>query len=208
MTEHQKILVWDWPVRIGHWLLVILFALAWLTGDSEELRLVHAALGGAMVGVLLFRLLWGLIGSYHARFTSFVRGRQAVLDYVAGLVVGRSGAHESDYAGHNAAGGWAILALLTLGLLTGATGWVAYQGEAWEGVGEIHEVLATVMLGVVLLHVAGVVVSSLAHGENLIRPMFSGYKLGRPGEAIANAHPFLVPALLIWVAACAWWFTL
>lgn len=208
MIEKQRILVWDWPVRIGHWLLVILFALAWLTGDSEELRLVHAALGGAMVGVLLFRLLWGLIGSYHARFTSFVRGRQAVLDYVAGLVVGRSGAHESDYAGHNAAGGWAILALLTLGLLTGATGWVAYQGEAWEGVGEIHEVLATVMLGVVLLHVAGVVVSSLAHGENLIRPMFSGYKLGRPGEAIANAHPFLVPALLIWVAACAWWFTL
>lgn len=208
MIEKQRILVWDWPVRIGHWLLVILFALAWLTGDSEELRLVHAALGGAMVGVLLFRLLWGLIGSYHARFTSFVRGRQAVLDYVAGLVVGRSGAHESDYAGHNAAGGWAILALLTLGLLTGATGWVAYQGEAWEGVGEIHEVLATVMLGVVLLHVAGVVVSSLAHGENLIRPMFSGYKLGRPGEAIANAHPFLVPALLIWVVACAWWFTL
>jgi len=208
MIEKQRILVWDWPVRIGHWLLVILFALAWLTGDSEELRLVHAALGGAMVGVLLFRLLWGLIGSYHARFTSFVRGRQAVLDYVACLVVGRSGAHESDYAGHNAAGGWAILALLTLGLLTGATGWVAYQGEAWEGVGEIHEVLATVMLGVVLLHVAGVVVSSLAHGENLIRPMFSGYKLGRPGEAIANAHPFLVPALLIWVAACAWWFTL
>ncbi len=208
MIEKQRILVWDWPVRIGHWLLVILFALAWLTGDSEELRLVHAALGGAMVGVLLFRLLWGLIGSYHARFTSFVRGRQAVLDYVAGLVVRRSGTHESDYAGHNAAGGWAILALLALGLLTGASGWVAYQGEAWEGVGEIHEVLATVMLGVVLLHVAGVAVSSLAHGENLIRPMFSGYKVGRPGEAIATAHPFLVPVLLIWVAACAWWFTL
>jgi len=208
MIEKQRILVWDWPVRIGHWLLVILFALAWLTGDSEELRLVHAALGGAMVGVLLFRLLWGLIGSYHARFTSFVRGRQAVLDYVAGLVVGRSGTHESDYAGHNAAGGWAILALLALGLLTGASGWVAYQGDAWEGVGEIHEVLATVMLGVALLHVVGVAVSSLAHGENLIRPMFSGYKLGRPGEAIANAHPFLVPVLLIWVAACAWWFTL
>ncbi len=208
MIEKQNILVWDWPVRIGHWLLVILFALAWLTGDSEELRLVHAALGGALVGILLFRVLWGLIGSYHARFTSFVRGRQAVQDYVASLLVGPFGSQDSEYAGHNAAGGWAILALLALGLLTGATGWVAYQGEAWEGLGEFHEFLAWAMLGVALLHVAGVAVSSLAHGENLIRPMFSGYKLGRPGEAIANAHPFAVPILLTWVAACAWWFTL
>ncbi len=208
MIDKQKILVWDWPVRIGHWLLVILFALAWLTGDSEELRLIHAALGGALVGILLFRVLWGLTGSYHARFTSFVRGRQAVLDYVASLLVGSFGSQESEYAGHNAAGGWAILALLALGLLTGATGWVAYQGEAWEGLGEVHEFLAWAMLGVALLHVAGVAVSSLAHGENLIRPMFSGYKFGRPGEAIANAHPFAVPILLTWVAACAWWFTL
>ena len=208
MTEHQKILVWDWPVRIGHWLLVILFALTWLTGDSEDLRLVHAALGGALVGILLFRLLWGLIGSTHARFTSFVQGRQAVLDYVASLLVGPFGSQESAYAGHNAAGGWAILALLALGLLTGASGWVVYQGEAWEGFGEVHEFLASAMLGVALLHVVGVAASSLAHGENLIGAMFSGYKLGRPGEAIANAHPLAVPILLAWVAACAWWFTL
>ena len=114
----------------------------------------------------------------------------------------------TEYAGHNAAAGWAILALLGLGLLTGVTGWIAYQGEAWEGLGEVHEFLASAMLGVALLHVVGVAASSLAHGENLIGAMFSGYKLGRPGEAIANAHPLSVPLLLAWVAACAWWFTL
>ena len=64
------------------------------------------------------------------------------------------------------------------------------------------------MLGVALFHVAGVLVSSLTHGENLTWSMFSGYKLGRPGEAIANAQPLAVPILLAWVAACAWWFTL
>ena len=64
------------------------------------------------------------------------------------------------------------------------------------------------MLGVALFHVAGVAVSSLTHGENLTLAMFSGYKLGRPDEAIANAHPLSVPLLLAWVAACAWWFTL
>ena len=148
MIDHQQILVWDWPVRVGHWLLVILFALAWLTGDSEEWRLVHAALGGALVGILLFRVLWGLIGTDHARFSSFVRGRQAVWGYVASLLVPASRHREPAYAGHNAAAGWAILALLGLGLLTGVSGWVAYQGEAWEGLGEVHEFLASAMLGV------------------------------------------------------------
>ena len=208
MIDHQKILVWDWPVRVGHWLLVILFALAWLTGDSEEWRLVHAALGGALVGILLFRVLWGLIGTDHARFSSFVRGWQAVLGYVASLLGRSSRSQEPEYAGHNAAAGWAILALLGLGLLTGVSGWVAYQGEAWEGLGEVHEFLASAMLGVALFHVAGVAVSSLTHGENFTLAMFSGYKLGRPDEAIANAHPLAVPLLLAWVTVCAWWFTL
>ncbi len=206
--ERQRILVWDWPVRVGHWLLVVLFALAWLTGDSEEWRLVHASLGGGLVGILLFRLPWGWIGSRHARFASFVRGRQAVLDYVGGLLAGPFGSREEDYAGHNPAGGWAILALLALGILTGATGWIAYQGEDWALFGEIHEFLATALLWVVLIHAAGVVVSSLGHGENLIGAMFTGYKLGRPEEAITQTHPFAVAALLGAGALCAWWFRL
>ena len=207
MTEIHKILVWDWPVRIGHWLLVALFALTWLTGDSEEWRLVHAFLGGAMVGIILFRLIWGLIGSRHARFASFVRGWRAVRDYIAGLLVGPFGRQDQEYAGHNPAGGWAIVALLALGLLTGATGWAVYQGEAWEGFGEVHEILATAMLGVALIHVAGVMVSSLAHGENLVWAMVSGYKLGRADEVIAHAPTLAVPILLVWVALCAWWFS-
>ena len=197
----NKILVWDWPVRIGHWLLVGAFALAWITGDSEEWRLVHAFAGGTVVGVILFRLLWGFVGTRHARFTSFVRGPGAVLDYVFGLLRGDA----SKYAGHNAAGGWAIVALLALGLLTGASGWLVYQDLGGEWLEEVHEALATGMLTVAAVHVAGVVVSSLAHRENLVRSMLTGFKFGRPDEAIAGARPVVVMLLLVWVAACAWW---
>lgn len=197
----NKILVWDWPVRIGHWLLVGAFALAWITGDSEEWRLVHAFAGGTVVGVILFRLLWGFFGTRHARFISFVRGPGAVLDYVFGLL--RS--DESKYAGHNAAGGWAIVALLMLGLLTGASGWLVYQDMGGEWLEEVHEALASGMLAVAALHVAGVVVSSLAHRENLVRAMFTGLKQGRPDEAIAGARPLVLVVLLGWVTVCAWW---
>jgi cytochrome b len=197
----DKVLIWDWPVRIGHWLLVGAFALAWITGDSEEWRLVHAFAGGTVVGVILFRLLWGLVGTRHARFASFVRGPRAALDYVLGLLRGDA----SQYAGHNAAGGWAIVALLTLGLLTGASGWLTYQDIGGEWLEEVHEALATGMLAVAAVHVAGVVVSSLAHRENLPRSMLTGLKQGRPDEAIANARPLVLVVLLGWVVACAWW---
>lgn len=73
----QKILVWDLPVRLGHWLMVSGFTLAWLTGDSETFRLVHVIAGATVLGVASFRLPWGLIGSRYARFVDFVRGPAA-----------------------------------------------------------------------------------------------------------------------------------
>ncbi len=200
-TDKERVLIWDWPVRIGHWLLVGAFALAWITGESEEWRLVHAFAGGTVIGVVLFRLLWGIAGTRHARFASFVRGPGAVLGYVFGLLRG----DESRYAGHNVAGGWAIVALLGLGLMSGVSGWLVYQDLGGEWLEELHEALASGMLAVAVLHVAGVVVSSLAHRENLVRSMFTGYKHGRPDEAIVGAQPLAVIFLLVWVTSCAWW---
>jgi cytochrome b len=197
----QKILVWDWPVRLGHWLLVSAFALAWATGESESWRLVHVYAGGALVGVILFRLLWGFVGTRHARFRSFVRGPTAVTDYLMGLLRGEA----SGTAGHNAAGAWAILALLILGLLTGASGWLIYQDIGGEIAEELHEGLAMTMLGVAVLHVIGVAVSSFAHRENLLQAMFTGIKPGRPDEAIASARPLALIALIASAALCAWW---
>lgn len=197
----ERILVWDWPVRIGHWLLVGSFVLTWLTRESEALRLVHVFAGGTMVGVVLFRLLWGLLGTRHARFASFVRGPGAVLAYLRGLLAGRP----AHVTGHNPAGGWAIVALLALTLLAGASGWLAYQDLGGEFFKELHEGLSKTLLAVVLLHVAGVVVGSKVHGESLVRAMFTGYKRGAPGEAIESARPLAVVLLLGTVALCAWW---
>jgi cytochrome b len=197
----NKILVWDWPVRLGHWLLSGGFVLAWLTSESEELRLVHALAGGAVVGVVLFRIVWGLVGTRHARFASFVRGPGAALGYLRGLLTGCA----PHATGHNPAGGWAIVALLALGLLSGSTGWLTYNEIGGDVFGELHEGLATAMLVLVLAHLAGVVVGSLAHRENLARAMFTGLKRGTAGEAILGARPFAAIALAGWAALCAWW---
>lgn len=197
----NRILVWDWPVRLGHGLLAGGFVIAWLTSESEALRLVHALAGGTVVGVVLFRLVWGLFGTRHARFASFVRGPGAAFAYLKGVLTGEA----PHAAGHNPAGALAIVALLGLGLLTGVSGWLIYNDLGGHWVEELHEGFASAMLGVAVLHLAGVVVGSLAHRENLARAMLTGMKQGTPAEAIASARIWAVPLLLGWVAACAWW---
>lgn len=197
----QKILVWDWPVRLGHWLMVGGFALAWLTGDSETFRLVHVGAGATVLAVAAFRLPWGLIGSRYARFADFVRGPAAVKDYLLSLLRLQPERH----LGHNPAGGWAIVALLVLAILTGLTGWATYNELGGHWLEEVHEALAATMLTVVIVHVAGVLSGSLVHGENLLRAMVDGRKNGVPEQAIRSTRPFAAILLLAWVALAGWW---
>lgn len=201
MNTPEKILVWDWPVRLGHWLLVAAFVVAWMTGDSEVWRLWHVWAGGLMVGVVLFRLVWGVVGSRYARFGEFVHGVRAAGRHLRGLLTG-SVPHS---VGHNPAGALAIVALLTLVLLTGASGWALYQDLGGEWLEEVHEILANTLLGVVVVHVLGVVVGSLAEHENLARAMVTGRKLGPRAAAIASAHPAAAALLLVWAGLCAYW---
>lgn len=188
----NKILVWDLPTRVGHWLLVACFALAWLTGDSEEWRLVHVTAGYIMLAVLAFRLFWGVAGSRYARFSSFLFTPKQALDYLLGLLRGDGG----RWVGHNPAGSYAIYLLILLGFASGASGWAAYNELGGEWLEELHEGMASAMLAVVGLHVAGVVVSGLAHRENLVRSMINGYKSGLRDEAIPSARTLWLVALL------------
>lgn len=197
----QKILVWDWPVRIGHWLMVGGFVLAWLTAESETFRLVHALAGGTVLACAAFRLLWGLVGTRYARFTDFVHSPHRVLAYLASLLK----LQPEHHAGHNPAGGWAIVALLALGMLSGISGWANYNELGGHWLEELHEGLAAAMLTVVIVHLAGVVSGSLVHGENLVRAMLTGRKTGQPEDAIASPRPLAAIALLAWVGAAAWW---
>jgi cytochrome b len=199
-ATEDKVLVWDLPVRLGHWLLVACFVVAWLTGESEEWRRVHVVAGSAMAGIVLFRLLWGLVGSRYALFADFVRGPKAVLCYLAALMERRP----QHYVGHNPAGGWAILALLGLVLLGSASGWLNYQELGGDRLEEMHEASVHMLLIVVLVHLSGVFAGGLVHRENLVRPMFTGRKSGEVADAIAGARPLAAMLLLAWTMMLAW----
>lgn len=196
----RRILVWDLPVRIFHWLMALSFAGAYLTAESERWRLVHVTLGYTVAGLVAFRLLWGLAGSRHARFASFVRGPKAAARYLGSLLNGRPEHH----VGHNPAGALAIVALLGLALTVTLAGLATYNDIGGEWLEELHEGAANAMLALVGVHIAAVVLSSRLHGESLVRAMIDGHKRGEPGDGIRNARSLAGIALLATVLGF-WW---
>lgn len=191
--------VWDAPVRVFHWLAVLCFAGAYLTAESERWRLVHVSLGYTLAGLVVFRLVWGVFGTRHARFASFVRGPAAVLRYLGSMLRGRPEHH----TGHNPAGALAMLALLVLPLLIGVTGWATYN-EVWGGWTEdLHEGAANTMLALVGVHVAAALLASRLHHENLVKAMFTGFKHGAPQEAIKRTWRSVAVLMLVAVLGFA-----
>ncbi|MBI4754491.1 MAG: cytochrome b/b6 domain-containing protein [Betaproteobacteria bacterium] len=176
--------VWDPVVRLGHWTLAGAFAVAWVTADSESWRLVHVWAGYVMAAVILLRLVWGVVGTRYARFSSFLHRPAAVLAYLKSLPTSRP----QHWTGHNPAGGYAIVALLALGLAAAGSGWLVYNEVGGEWMEEGHEALAEALLAVVGLHLAGVAVSSLLHGENLVRAMVTGWKGAAPDGSTRGDH--------------------
>ena len=197
----QRIRVWDAPVRVFHWLMVLCFAGAWLTAESDRWLPVHVTLGYTMAGLVVFRLLWGVAGTRHALFSDFVRGPAAVARYVRSLLNGRAEHH----VGHNPAGGWAILALLALAALTALSGWATLQQIGGHAMEETHEAVASLMLALVAVHVAGVLLGSWLHRENLVRAMLSGRKRGEPADGIGRGARAV--AVLLLVAVLGFWLT-
>ncbi|RJF94555.1 cytochrome B [Oleomonas cavernae] len=170
-TSRQMIRVWDPFVRFFHWSLVTAIAIAWLSEEGEGL---HQWAGYAALGLVAARLVWGFIGTRYARFTDFVRAPQVGLHHVIDEARGSA----RRYIGHNPAGGLMILVLIALIAATGATGWLSttdrfFGNDLIEG---LHEVLANGLLVCIGLHLAGVLVASLRHGENLVRAMVTGRK--------------------------------
>jgi cytochrome b len=176
--NQETMKVWDPLVRVFHWSLAVSFALAWLT--AEELDTVHEWAGYVIAGLLVFRLLWGLVGPKYARFGQFVRSPGTAVGYLRAMIQGR----EPRYIGHNPAGALMIVILILALAGTALTGWMqtldAYWGVEW--VEEGHEALANLTLLLVALHIAGVVLASLRHKENLARAMIVGHKRA-PGTA-------------------------
>jgi cytochrome b len=195
-----KVLVWDAPVRVFHWLMVLSFAGAYLSAESERWRLLHVTLGYTMAGLVAFRIVWGLVGTRHARFSTFVRGPSAVARYLRGMLRGQPDHH----AGHNPIGALAIIALLGLTLAITATGWATFNDAGGEWLAQLHDAAATLMLAVVGVHLAGVLLGTWLHNDNLIGAMVTGRKAGRPEDGVRSAWRS-VAALMLAAVLGFWW---
>ena len=169
-----KVKVWDLLTRIFHWSLVVAFATAWVTED--DFKDLHELAGYVVLGLVAFRLIYGFIGPKHSRFSDFIKSPVSVKAYLFNLLAGR---HES-HLGHNLAAGYMVMALLASVTLAALTGWMMEIDMFWgyEWVEEIHEALASLALGLVFIHIAGVIVMSLVEKQNLVKSMLTGFKRG------------------------------
>jgi cytochrome b len=170
--EPGRIKVWDPLVRIGHWTLAASVLAAWLTKEAN--RDLHEAAGYVALFVIAVRLVWGFVGPRYARFAQFVRAPAETLRY--GREVLRR--VEPRHIGHNPLGGWMVVVLL-LGVALAALSGVLYTTDAYWGiewVEHLHDALATAVLALAALHVAGVIAASLRHREDLVGAMVHGRK--------------------------------
>jgi len=212
----QRTLIWDLPTRLFHWTLASSFALAWLTSEGDRWRSIHVFLGYLILGLVVFRLIWGFVGSHFSRFASFWFGPKEALDYLKQVVSG----HAPRHVGHNPTGSVAIYILLMLAVIVGLSGIVTLGGDEQQGVAagwftfaqvqvikQVHDLGATLMLLVVFGHITGVVVESVLHKENLARAMVTGFKQAAVGTP--EAQPRVAIAVLLLLAMVGfggWWF--
>jgi len=182
-SSAPRVYVWDRFVRIFHWTLVLGFAVAYLT--EEDLLTVHVWAGYAVGVLVVARVVWGFVGTPHARFSDFAYSPAVAFRYVRDLLLFRAERH----VGHSPGGGYMVFLLLLFLAATVITGLVVYGGDqqagplagmfteqTGEAMEEVHEVVANITLALVIAHIAAVVLASFAHRENLIGAMVTGYK--------------------------------
>ena len=197
MTTGSTIKVWDLFIRFFHWSLVTAFIVSYLTEGENNL---HFYSGWFIAVMLVLRIIWGFIGSKHARFNDFVKPLSQIKHYTKSLIAGSSSSM-TKYTGHNPLGGLMIIALLASLSMSVVSGVMLYSStenslfsfvdkpllqeideheesetegeEVWE---EIHEIFVNLTLAFIIIHIIGVLVSSWLHNENLIKAMFTGKK--------------------------------
>jgi cytochrome b len=210
--------VWDLPVRVFHWLLVLAVAGAWITHQLGVVYFKYHVWCGYTVLVLVsFRILWGLVGTRHARFWNFVRNPFATIRYSFAFLGGR----EPHYAGHNPLGGWMVLLLLS-SLLAQAVFGLFGNDEIFNlgplygyvtndtslELTSLHRKLFYWILGAIVLHIGAVIFHRIARGENLVRPMFTGRKPAAvvpESEAIGSSRLIAAIAIVVLLAATLAW---
>lgn len=207
--------VWDLPVRLIHWSFAVLLPGLWWTGEDGDLS-THTLIGYVLLALVLFRLVWGVIGTSTARFATFVRGPVAIARYLRGE-------RERSGIGHNPLGALSVIALLLLlsvqigfglfaqdidGIESGPlTYLVDYDTADWAR--EMHHLVFNLLLGMIVLHLAAILYYRLVKREDLVTPMITGEKpTDGQVEAIAAVPAWRAMALALAVGAVAWWVSL
>ena len=191
-AEQKNKLIWDLPLRVGHWALVACFLGAWFTSDSEYLARLHLLFGYSVLALLVFRFFWGFIGSRYARWRSFIFSRGEIWNYLKGMFTASGG----EYLGHNPLGSIGIF--LMLGLLTLMIGSCLALDllSPTHWVSEIHETLAELMLILISVHVLGVLFSGWLHHQRLIPAMIHGRK-ANVTDGLQIPHSYIAGLLLL-----------
>jgi cytochrome b len=182
-SRPRSVAVWDPVVRLFHWLVVAGFVANMFV--AEEGELVHRWIGYAILILILVRLLWGFIGTTHARFSNFIPTLSQLWEYGKALLFGR----EPRYIGHNPAAAVMMIVLVLLLGLCGVTGWMQGLDAFWgvEWVQELHKISANAILALAGVHTIAAVIESLRHRENLVWSMITGRKRAPTGSDIDHA---------------------
>jgi cytochrome b len=192
---------WDLPTRLFHWTLAGLFlgafATAHLADEHSRAFAIHMLLGLILLAAVAFRLVWGLVGSRHARFGDFLYSPAALVGYLRDALARR----DQPTPGHNPGSSWAIYGMLLLPLALVASGVLAQpRNERFE---DLHGALGVLMMAAVGAHLAGLAFHTWRHRENIALSMVTGRRRGPPDQAIGSSHPVAAVVFLVLVGGWA-----
>ena len=196
MIKPAQVKVWDPVVRFFHWSLATAFLIAYIT--EEGLLPVHIWAGYLIASLLVIRIIWGFVGTHYARFSDFIYSPETIIQFLKSTLARRA----RRYLGHNPAGGAMIMLMIISLLATTTSGilllgaeeqsgpvahWFTQAGGFWgKALEELHELFANLTLLLVFIHIAGVIVESLIHKENLVSAMLDGFK---PADTSKHEEP-------------------
>jgi cytochrome b len=217
MTEEKR-LVWDLPLRLFHWLLVLCMTASWITAElGFDWMQIHMYLGYTTLGLLLFRIIWGFVGPRHARFASFLQGPSGIWRYAKGLAAGTM----IQTVGHNPLGGIMVIVMLVLVGFQAATGLFATDDIVWTGpyngavseataerLTSLHQLNFNIILAAVALHLMAIAFYFLVKKQNLVGAMVHGRKLAvhvPADEAISRSELVKAVIVIALSAALVYW---
>ncbi len=188
----MKVLIWDLPTRLFHWLfagsILSSFLIAEFAEKETPLFYLHVVFAILASLLLIWRLVWGFVGSQHSRWSEFLFSPKELINYFTSLLTGKG----KYYSGHNPAGSYTTLAIMGIAAFTVLSGILITKSELFE---ELHESLPIVIMVLVGVHIAGVLLASVMHKESYLLSMINGTKTGDSNSAIKKHHYF--PALLM-----------